>query len=419
MINNPRRLALVLLAAHIAATTTARANPAEFNTLAVSRSVQLANVAAFAILAGILHQSGNLAMWPNLLPLSIALSGIFGAGAFLSFVISVSSKTSAFLWSSGAVSFMATAYYAMTPESEGWLRHAGIALFLLMGVPVMYAIPRILANRTRPDTHLLNSALEASILAYRRGRSDTFRDAEYINDASTGTQVGISSAAAPDGTRDIYITFAGTKSRTDWLKTNIRIEDVKYPRAWLCDSPEKEKEEKNAMVHAGFLAAYASIREKVWDLVSDFILRTAASGRVVICGHSLGGAVATIAAMDLMCKLEPAQKPKTHVVSFGSPHVGDASFARLFNSRVPHSDRVVTVYDPIPNVLTSRYVHVKGAYTVTVPIFDNPITAHHPQVTYVRAMRVSSNKTLAAFSVALPLILVVFFLTLFAKISVE
>lgn len=415
MINNPRRLALALLAAHIAATTTARANPAEFDTLSVSRSVQLANVTAFTILAGILHQSGNLAMWPNLLPLSVALSGIFGVGAFLSFVVSLSSKSSAFLWSSGAVSFMATAYYAMTPESEGWLRHAGIAIFLLMGVPVMYAIPRILANRARPDAHLLNSALEASVLAYRRGRSDTFRDAEYINDASTGTQVGISSAAAPDGTRDIYITFAGTKSRTDWLKTNIRIEDVKYPRAWLCGSPKKEEE--NAMVHAGFLAAYASIREKVWDLVSDFILRTAASGRVIICGHSLGGAVATIASMDLMCKLEPAQKPKTHVVSFGSPHVGDASFARLFNSRIPHSDRVVTVYDPVPTAFTSRYVHVKGAYTVTVPIFDNPITAHHPRVTYVRAMRVSSNKTLAAFSMALPFVLVVFFLALFSKIS--
>jgi len=416
MLHNPRRLAMVLLAAHIAATTTARANPAEFDTLAVSRSVQLANVTAFAILAGILHKSGNLALWPNLLPLSVALSGIFGAGAFLSFVISVSSKTSAFLWSSGAVSFMATAYYAMTPESEGWLRHAGIAVFLLMGVPIMYAIPRILANRTNPDTHLINTALEASVLAYRRGRSDTFSDAEYINDASTGTQVGISSAAAPDGTRDIYITFTGTTSHTDWLKTNIRIEDVTYPRAWLCDSTEKE--EKNAMVHAGFLAAYASIRDKVWDLVSDFILRTAASGRIVICGHSLGGAVATIAAMDLMCKLEPAQKPKTHIVSFGSPHVGDASFARLFNSRVPHSDRVVTVYDPIPNILTSRYVHVKGAHTLTVPILDNPITAHNPQ-TYVRAMRVSSNKMLAAFSVALPLVLVVFFLTLFAKISLE
>lgn len=416
MLHNPRRLAMVLLAAHIAATTTARANPAEFNTLAVSRSVQLANVTAFAILAGILHKSGNVALWPNLLPLSVVLSGIFGAGAFLSFMISVSSKTSAFLWSSGAVSFMATAYYAMTPESEGWLRHAGIAVFLLMGVPIMYAIPRILANRTNPDTHLINTALEASVLAYRRGRSDTFRDAEYINDASTGTQVGISSAAAPDGTRDIYITFTGTTSHTDWLKTNIRIEDVTYPRAWLCDPPKIE--EKNAMVHAGFLAAYTSIRDKVWDLVSDFILRTAASGRIVICGHSLGGAVATIAAMDLMCKLEPAQKPKTHVVSFGSPHVGDASFARLFNSRVPHSDRVVTVYDPIPNVLTSRYVHVNGAYTLTVPIFDNPITAHHPQ-TYVRAMRVSSNKTLAAFSVALPFLLVLFFLTLFAKISGE
>lgn len=412
MLRNPRRLALVLLAAHIAATTTARANPANFDTLAVSRSVQVTNVAAFVLLAGILHRSGSLGMWPNILPLAMAFGGIFGAGALLSLATTLSSNTSAFLWSSGAISFISTAFYAMTPEREGWMRHVGLVTFLLLGVPIMYAIPRILANRTRPDQHLVTSALEASVLVYGRGQSDTFRDAEYASDASTGTQVGIMSAAAPDGTRDIYITFAGTTTKTDWLKTNIRIEDVPFPQEWLCETSSK-----GAMVHAGFLAAYASIREKTWDLVSDYILRTAATGRIIVSGHSMGGAIASIAALDLLCKLEPTQKPKVHVISFGSPHIGNASFAKMFDARIPHSTRVVTVYDPVPNIFAARYVHVKGAYAVTFPLLDSPPLSAHIQSTYVRAVAAASSGAVRFVYYASPLILVIFFLALFAKIS--
>lgn len=410
MLRDPRRLALVLLAAHIAATTTARANPANFDTLAVSRSVQLTNVAAFVLLAGILHRSGSLDIWPNILPLAMALGSIFGVGALLSFATTLSSNTSAFLWSSGAITFISTAFYAMTPEREGWMRHVGLAIFLLLGVPIMYAIPRILANRTRPDRHLMTSALEASWLVYGRGQSDTFRDVEYASDAATGTQVGIMSTAAPDGTRDIYIAFAGTTSKTDWLKTNIRIEDVPFPKEWLC-----ERSENGAVVHAGFLAAYASIREKTWNLVSDFILRTAASGRIIVCGHSMGGAVASIAALDLLCKLEPTQKPKVHVISFGSPHIGNASFAKMFDARIPHSTRVVTVYDPVPNLLAARYVHVKGAYTVTFPLLDSPPLSAHLPSTYTRA--VGSSGPVRFVYYASPLVLVIFFLALFVKVS--
>jgi hypothetical protein len=407
---HPHALALVILGAHLAATTSARANPAKFDPESVSRGVQASNSAAFGALAAMLYFNGGLARWPNILPLSAVLGGVYGLGAVASGVFRVPSKMSAFLWSSGVITFISTVYYAIAPSTEGWLRHVGLAVFLLFGVPVIYAIPRVLANRTSPDHRLLAAALDASNLSYNRARDSTFKDAEYLTDASTGTQVGISSADAPDGTRDIFIAFAGTSTKTDWLKTNLKFGDATYPESWVC-SPGGTG---GAKVHAGFLSAYSSVREKTLKMISDYVLRTAASGKIIVCGHSLGGALAAIAAIDIMCHLEPAQKSRVQVISFGSPHVGDQAFATLFDSIVPSCTRVVTVYDPVPNVLSGRYVRVKGTYTVTAPLIDNPINGHSIPA-YKRALAASSASRTAFL--ALPLVIVAFFLTLFASIG--
>ncbi len=74
-----------------------------------------------------------------------------------------------------------------------------------------------------------------------------------------------------------------------------------------------------AKVHAGFLAAYRAIEDELAQW-----LGAAAGGGVVFTGHSLGAAVATIAA---------ASHPGSLLVSFGSPRVGDRGFAQLFDGR--------------------------------------------------------------------------------------
>lgn len=55
------------------------------------------------------------------------------------------------------------------------------------------------------------------------------------------------------------------------------------------------------MVHSGFLNAYDSVRQKVFSLV-DALTASAtpeAPWRVYVCGHSLGGALATLCAYEL------------------------------------------------------------------------------------------------------------------------
>ena len=63
-------------------------------------------------------------------------------------------------------------------------------------------------------------------------------------------------------------------------------------------------------------------------------------------GHSLGGALATLAAFDLVrsCKsLNSSQGPATDPIcyTFGAPRLGNHAFAHLFNTTVPNTWHVI------------------------------------------------------------------------------
>jgi pimeloyl-ACP methyl ester carboxylesterase len=69
-------------------------------------------------------------------------------------------------------------------------------------------------------------------------------------------------------------------------------------------------------VHQGFARAYATVH----DAIREELARH--GGTLLITGHSLGAALATLAAADHAGR-QPA------LITFGSPRVGDATFARL------------------------------------------------------------------------------------------
>jgi len=75
-------------------------------------------------------------------------------------------------------------------------------------------------------------------------------------------------------------------------------------------------------------------------------------------GHSLGGALSTVAALIFGAMFPDAR----HVcITFGSPRVGDAKFVQLFHHHVDESVRSVNQEDPVPMVPTAcRFEHVGG-----------------------------------------------------------
>ncbi|NBU16389.1 MAG: hypothetical protein EBS48_05130 [Actinobacteria bacterium] len=157
-----------------------------------------------------------------------------------------------------------------------------------------------------------------------------------------------------------YVAFAGTETKDD-VKVDASVGDVQVP--W---TPAK------ARAHAGFSKAYQGLRDSVRDAVRDAV--AGGGAKVVFTGHSLGGALATLAALD--AALNDPSAPEVQVYTFGAPHVGDGNFVELFDRRVPTCVRVVNPFDPVPKLLASQFVHTKGYYATASLTRDAPITAH-------------------------------------------
>jgi len=83
---------------------------------------------------------------------------------------------------------------------------------------------------------------------------------------------------------------------------------------------------------------------------------------VYVTGHSLGGALATLLALEL----SSSQMAKNGVIfvtmyNFGSPRVGNRRFAEVYNAKVKDSWRIVNHRDIIPTVpRLMGYCHVEA-----------------------------------------------------------
>lgn len=79
-------------------------------------------------------------------------------------------------------------------------------------------------------------------------------------------------------------------------------------------------------VHSGFLRIF----ERIWTQLSDIVQMAQSSGaHIIVIGHSLGAAVATL----FLRRLQQLEIPLVSGYGFGSPRVGSPRFAAAF--RVP------------------------------------------------------------------------------------
>ncbi|KAG0615812.1 hypothetical protein M758_5G068700 [Ceratodon purpureus] len=162
--------------------------------------------------------------------------------------------------------------------------------------------------------------------------------------------------------RRLVFAFRGTE-QTKWkdLSTDMNVIPVGF-------NPERIggdfKEE--VMVHGGFLNAYDSVRRRLLTLlqasigVSDIDNDPAQSWQVYSTGHSLGGALATLFALELSSsKLAKKGHIRVTMYNFGSPRVGNKRFADMYNQAIKDSWRVVNHRDIIPTVpRLMGYCHV-------------------------------------------------------------
>lgn len=154
----------------------------------------------------------------------------------------------------------------------------------------------------------------------------------------------------------LVVAFRGTESGED-IFTDLKITREKLPL-------ENLKEEDWPLIHSGFADQFFSVNAKLDDAIAK-------ADSVVFCGHSLGGALATVGSVYYGFK-HPG-KP-VDCVTFGSPRVGDVRFVDYFDKRVGCSLRYVNDNDPIPCVPTRwRFKHVGGLQWLNQDVVQSEI----------------------------------------------
>ncbi|MCH4158329.1 MAG: lipase family protein [Acidaminococcaceae bacterium] len=164
--------------------------------------------------------------------------------------------------------------------------------------------------------------------------------------------------ALPDGTDLGIIAFRGSSSLGDW-KQNFKFDQVNYGGktpaefAKIASSPAKKGDYPK--VHRGFDQYVRTGFDLKLDLNLDGkednlldLLKENPKMRVLITGHSLGGAAATLFAERLVSMGVP--KDQLPVVTFGAPAVGNEAFAREYGNKI-NLLRVRNTHDIVPKIL--------------------------------------------------------------------
>ena len=150
------------------------------------------------------------------------------------------------------------------------------------------------------------------------------------------------------GTRTAFLSFRGSSDLSDWLADFDFIPTGYQPLPGF------------GQVHAGFQDVYQCVRDSV---VAALPVATEGCERILVAGHSLGAAVAVVAAPDIARGMPPnAIEPR--LTTFGGPRVGLADFAAAFDAAIDCCYRVVNFLDIVPLVPPPPYVHVGAEIAV-------------------------------------------------------
>jgi len=123
----------------------------------------------------------------------------------------------------------------------------------------------------------------------------------------------------------VVISFRGTANIEDWLSD--------------ADASQVQDSNYGGLVHAGFAQAMNTI----WPLMQSKLPSAIGSRRLWVTGHSLGAALATLAAL----RLKNENVAVSAVYTYGSPRVGNPDFYSVYSLS---NYRFVNNNDIVPHV---------------------------------------------------------------------
>lgn len=167
----------------------------------------------------------------------------------------------------------------------------------------------------------------------------------------------------------IYVAFRGSESIANWI-SNLDAVLTSYP---LC---------LNCNVHAGFYAAEKNVISGILAEVKR-LKGLYPTYKIVVTGHSLGAALATLTVMDIdAAGLGPVQ-----LFNYGSPRVFDGVGSAYVSGKLSVHSRVTHHKDIVVHCPTSvRMVHINAEWYEpdnTVPVYLNACTGYEdPKCSY-------------------------------------
>lgn len=176
---------------------------------------------------------------------------------------------------------------------------------------------------------------------------------------------------------NIIIAFRGSRSNPDWI-ADATILQTYFPYTRI-----------KIKTHSGFTAIYNTCRPRIINVLNTL----GSSKQLFVTGHSLGGALAILCALDAAANT--AYKDPV-MYNFGSPRVGNSKFVQVYNEVIDNSVRIVNTNDIVPLLppavvhppLSSEllyYRHVKDLITITVQ--TGSITGNHLVENYVEGIK--------------------------------
>lgn len=139
-----------------------------------------------------------------------------------------------------------------------------------------------------------------------------------------------------------FVSFRGSSDPADWLADFDAIPETYLPVTGF------------GQIHAGFQDVYELIRA---GIAANLATATAKCKQILVTGHSLGAALAVLAAPDIFRNMPP-NTIEPRLTTFAGPRVGLSDFAAAFNAAIESCFRVTNFLDIVPYVPPAPYVHV-------------------------------------------------------------
>lgn len=161
----------------------------------------------------------------------------------------------------------------------------------------------------------------------------------------------------------IFVMFSGSDSWQDWVQ-NFKF----WEKPVVASTVKKVKLapftfnfsngiDSKILVEDGFQEHYLYAKDFINQVTANY-------KKIIVTGHSLGGATATLCAYDL--KVHNPDKDITAVM-FASPRVGNGNFVKSFNKIIPDAIRYNYMEDIVPKLppLWMGYEHVASQQEIT------------------------------------------------------